>query len=210
MQKSFQEIRDVGIEGVDTLVWRKSDVGAFGNRKDGPLFDWIEGSKYFMKYVKKFDLVIQAGGCCGMYPRFYGNYFKSVYTFEPHPLNFACLDLNCVGEQYHKYNGILSDLATNTNAITNGSDKNVGMYQVDKTQSGNIQSFRIDDLEITECDLIHLDVEGHEETVLKGALETIKKFKPVVIVERNSGAGLLQSLGYHGAHKLRMDSIFIL
>ena len=69
---------------------------------------------------------------------------------------------------------------------------------------------RIDDLNLQQCDLIHLDVEGYEEKVINGALETIKKFKPVVIVERGNGQRVLEKqLGYSMYKRLRMDSVFI-
>jgi FkbM family methyltransferase len=40
-------------------------------------------------------------------------------------------------------------------------------------------------LKITKCDLIKIDVEGHELSVIKGSKELIKKFKPMVILEAN-------------------------
>lgn len=206
--KENQEIRKMDIEGVDTLVWLKGDTGAFGSETDGPLFDWIEGKSHFLKYAKQFDTVVQAGGCCGMYPRFYSNYFKKVYTFEPDPNNFSCLDLNCIGEQFYKYNKGLSN-TIRAGYLSNESRSNVGTHKVHENGEA-IELITIDSLNLNCCDLIHLDVEGHETEVLEGAIETIKKFKPVIIVERNSGQKLLEELGYHRAHKLRMDSIFIL
>ena len=80
--KDLTSYRKCGHEGVDELLWVTSDSGAFGNEKDGPLFDWIQDHEDFMSHVKNFDTVVQAGGNCGMYPRFYKNYFKNVYTFE--------------------------------------------------------------------------------------------------------------------------------
>jgi len=36
---------------------------------------------------------------------------------------------------------------------------------------------------LTRVDLIKIDVEGHEYRVLQGAVETIKKFKPMIVIE---------------------------
>jgi hypothetical protein len=69
--------------------------------------------------------------------------------------------------------------------------------------------YRIDDLNLPSCDLIHLDVEGYEAAALQGAIETIKKFKPVVIIERDSGANVVTDLGYTKYKKLMMDSVYI-
>ena len=45
----------------------------------------------------------------------------------------------------------------------------------------------IDELIKEEIRIIHLDVEGFELEVLKGAIETIKKYKPILILENISG-----------------------
>lgn len=200
--------RNCGHEGVDELWWIKTDRGAFGNEKDGPLFDWIKDKDDFMSQVKQFHTVVQAGGNCGMYARFYGNYFENVYTFEPCPKNFACLDMNCVGSKYHKYMGGLGN-TTNNLSITNTNTNNVGRHKI-RDEEGDVKMYRIDNLNLQQCDLIHLDVEGYEEKVINGALETIKKFKPVVIVERGHGQRVLEKqLGYSMYKRLRMDSVFI-
>ena len=42
---------------------------------------------------------------------------------------------------------------------------------------------RIDDLGLTACDFVKIDVEGMERQVLEGAVETIRRFKPILYVE---------------------------
>lgn len=207
---NFEELtsmRECGYEGVDEFLWVTKDKGAYGNEKDGPLFDWISDSKNFMSRVDKFDVVVQAGGNCGMYPRFYKNYFKEVYTFEPDALNFYCLDKNCVGKGYHKYFGGLGN-TTDKLSIQQKSSINVGMHVI-KENPGNVQMYRIDDLKLSTCDLIHLDVEGYETKAILGAEDTIRKFNPVVITERSGGEADLKRLGYEKYKKLRMDTIYI-
>ena len=48
---------------------------------------------------------------------------------------------------------------------------------------GPIPVMRIDDLGLTACDLICLDVEGYELMALAGAIDTIRRYRPVVMVE---------------------------
>lgn len=199
--------RKVNVEGVDKLIWVTSDRGAFGNESDGPLGDWISDKTYFMEKVRAFDVVIQAGGNCGMYPRFYANYFKEVYTFEPDETNFHCLNINCEGDKYHKYYGGLGN-TTESLTLKYSSDYNVGMHKITNTP-GSVQMFRLDDLNLTACDLLHLDIEGYEPNALLGATKTIQKFWPVVITERSSGEAVLLNLGYVKYRQLRMDTVFI-
>jgi len=204
---NITSMRKCGHEGVDEFLWITSDRGAYGNERDGPLFDWIKEHEHFMSQVKQFNTVIQAGGNCGMYARFYGNYFERVYTFEPCPKNFYCLDRNCVGDKYHKYHGGLGDKSVKY-SINNTNKTNVGVHKINET-GGDIQMYRIDDLELTHCDLIHLDVEGYEPKVLLGSKATIQKFKPVIILERANGKNVIEQLGYVLYKKLRMDSVYI-
>jgi FkbM family methyltransferase len=207
---SFEKLvsyRACGHEGVEKFLWVTKDRGAYGNENDGPLFDWISESADFMSQVKNFDVVVQAGGNCGMYPRFYKNYFREVYTFEPDDLNFYCLDRNCEGEGYHKFHGGLGN-TTDSLTLKVNSLTNVGMHKT-IDQKGNVKMYRIDDLNLNNCDLIHLDIEGYEAKAILGARETIERFSPVVITERNGGEKELLNLGYTKFKKLRMDSIYI-
>lgn len=207
--EDLTSMRKCGYEGVDELLWITEDQGAFGDENDGPLFDWITGKEDFLRYVTNNDVVITAGGNCGMYVRFYKNYFDQVYTFEPDDLCYYCLDKNCVGEGYHKYHGGLGNTNEKLTLVRTPAPTNHGMHQI-ANSPGNVNMYRIDDLNLEKCDLIHLDVEGYESEALLGGLETIKKFKPVIILERANGKDVIEPLGYKLAKELRMDSIFVI
>jgi FkbM family methyltransferase len=201
-------MRKVGIEGVDEFFWPKSDFNAF----HWPLQDWINDKKWFMHYTQNKNVVVQAGGCCGMYPRFYANYFKTVYTFEPNKLNYHCLLRNTNDvDNVHSRNCALGkeERMIGLDAPTQpGEEHNRGMFTVNETM-GDIQMITLDSLQLTECDLIHFDLEGYETNALIGAAKTIEAFSPVIIVERDSGAEFLRSIRYRQVKKTSMDTIFI-
>lgn len=48
-----------------------------------------------------------------------------------------------------------------------------------------IELIRLDDMGLTQCHLIKIDVEGAEADVLAGAENTIRKFRPTLFVESN-------------------------
>lgn len=197
------EFRHPGIEDVDKLLWVTTDKGAWS----GPLMDWKSDHKAFMENVTDYRTVVQAGGNCGMYARFYGNYFEKVISFEPEPSNYHCLVENCQGDKYDLYQGAVG----NTNdklSLSRCRPTNVGEFKI-LGQPGEVQMYRIDDLNLDNCGLIHLDIEGYEGEALRGAAETIKKFAPVVITERSNGHEFLATLGYRALKSLRMDTIFI-
>ena len=68
-------------------------------------------------------------------------------------------------------------------------------------------SSKLDDLNLEKVDILKIDVEGFELNVLNGSIETIKKFKPRIILETHSKElrrkchELLNSMGY----KLRVE-----
>ncbi len=54
------------------------------------------------------------------------------------------------------------------------------------TSGTMVKVVRIDDLKLTRCNLIKVDVEGMEVDVLAGAAATIERFRPVLFVENNT------------------------
>jgi hypothetical protein len=72
-------------------------------------------------------VIVQAGGCCGTYPRLWSN--DRVYTFEADPLNFFCLAQNCSGPSIVKAEAALSDTTVDGNLIS-GPEHNVGMHKL--------------------------------------------------------------------------------
>jgi FkbM family methyltransferase len=199
--------RHVGTEGVEELWWVRVDVKAFR----GPLAEWISDKDSFLKNVKQKRLVIQAGGNCGMYARFYGNYFEDVYTFEPEPNNFKCLQLNCTGSKYHIYNvGLGKTMGTADIIHPKGKKRtNMGVWQTIENPDGAVKLITIDSLNLPYCDLIHLDIEEFEPMALEGAQQTIKKFRPVIILEEGHGGEVAERFGYKLSEKMTRDWIYL-
>jgi FkbM family methyltransferase len=186
-------LRSMLVEGVAPWVWPKEDIGAW----EGPKQDWKYIKEAINTFVKKFDVVVQAGGNCGMYPRFLSDMFETVYTFEPDPLNFHCLVNNCQKSNIIKINAALGE-TNKLLSVVPLNHQNVGMHKVSEEGVRNIPTFTLDQLALTKCDFILLDCEGYEPNVILGAMETITIFKPVIIVETYTDeiGQLLSPLGY--------------
>ena len=130
-------------------------------------------------HVKKFDVVVQAGGNIGIFPNKLAEKFKAVYTFEPDYQNFHCLALNC---QHPNVIKIQAALGKTFGFVDMEVDpRNVGANFV--KGKGVIPTLRVDDLGLEDCDLLLLDIEGSEMAALLGAKKTISKFKPVIVLE---------------------------
>jgi hypothetical protein len=73
-----------------------------------------------------------------------------------------------------------------TSTVSIESNPNVGMAHVN-CAPGQIEMARLDD-EATgwsRLDFLKIDVEGYEVEVINGGLETIKRFRPVMLIEVN-------------------------
>jgi FkbM family methyltransferase len=127
--------------------------------------------------------VIQAGGHCGLYPIQYSYYFNNVFTFEPNTTNFYCLSENTKNyKNIHINNYGLGEIEKNVSFCV--SRRNSGAHHVsNKLENVSIQLKNIDSLDIQDCDLIHLDLEGYELLALQGAIKTIEKSRPIIVLE---------------------------
>jgi FkbM family methyltransferase len=207
-------IRDEYIEGVGPWHWPSRDDGAWGRRNsDGPIHEFPQIRDLILRSVKKQGIIVQAGGCCGMYPRLFAEHFEWVWTFEPCPFNFYHLALNCQKDNIFKFQAALSD-TRGPLKLVRSSPENVGMHELAREgYEGHfipVQSVRVDDLGLEDCSAIQLDVEGAEDFALRGAIETIDKFRPVISLERVSdwAREFLYQRGYNQVGQVAPDIVW--
>ena len=144
-----------------------------------------------LKLVGEVDTVVQAGGNCGLYTAVYAKHAKHVITFEPEPNNFHCLKENVKEKNVTMYEVALGDRSCNVGLKTDPINSGAASIIND----GNIPQVKLDDYNL-EPDLIHLDIEGHEQYALLGMLETIERCHPAVALEHGNGEAMLFNLGY--------------
>ena len=111
--------------------------------------------------------------------------FEHVIAFEPHPDTFECLKRNVRPYQKVQCHNLAIGNTTRSVNFTNfisdcshnhiAEDLNKPVIIVDQK--------RLDDCGLPGCDLLKIDVEGYEYEVIQGAIATIEKFHPVIILE---------------------------
>jgi len=163
------------------------------------------------QYVTDFDLAVDVGANVGLWAKPLTEKFKQVLAYEPMQQVYECLELN------------VKDLPVQINSFALGSvndkvtmefDKdNTGNSYVSDIGTGNITIKRMDDLNLPKFGLLKIDCERHELEVLKGATETILKYKPIIVCEQhpdtNECAGeYIKSLGAKELTNVRKDYIF--
>jgi FkbM family methyltransferase len=183
---------DDKVDNIGPWIWLKTDVGAW----DGPKENWEQShKKLILEHVPGRKLCIQAGGCLGMYPRLLSDIFHWVYTFEPDQHNFFCLAQNCQKDRIIKFQAALGAEPKRT-GLNRLSEKNVGMHTIQDGDEFPVMT--IDSFDYPTVDFIQLDIEGYEVEALNGAMKTIEKYKPVIMVEspRDKIADMLAPFGY--------------
>lgn len=115
--------------------------------------------------------------------------FESVYAFEPHPKAFEYLVENCGHlPNVHLRNAALMDRSCGIDVYAPGRTT-LTATQVRYNDESLDTAVTIDQYDLEGCDFLKLDIEGAELMALKGAEETIKRFRPFVLVELNNMGG---------------------
>lgn len=163
------------ITQIDGYFWPKNSENTFKLT-----MQTLGMSSTILPHLKNKNVMIQAGGNCGLTITPFVEEFKNIYTFEPDPINFLCLNNNLPFTNVNKIQACLGEEHRLVN-IDLGWGTDRGSFFV--SGKGKIPMFKIDDLKLDECDLIMLDTEGYEYYSLLGGIETIKKYKPVICFE---------------------------
>ena len=198
-------IREDTVDGIGPWRWIKIDNGAW----DGPKMDWETSHKEtYKRHVERWGVVVQAGGCQGMYPRLFSEMFQRVYTFEPDPLSFFMLAVNCQRDGIVKMQAALG-AENKLISVVRNDPSNVGMNTITENHS-LIPMLTLDTLNLDACDFIQFDLEGYEINALKGAAKTIEKYKPVISCERGNDEILdfLKQFGYSVVDHTVADTIY--
>ena len=172
------------MDGLSQWWWIEEDVQTFGFIAG----DWENIhkeniTKYMKECGKEYGVVVQAGGNCGMYPLLLSRLFGAVYTFEPDPFNFTTLALNCSSSNnVVKIQGALG-AQPGFITVVHRTMQNVGMHQVREMENSTIPLFNLDSFAFKKIDFLWLDIEEYEINAFKGAIETIKRCKPLIFCE---------------------------
>lgn len=174
--------------------------------------------KKIANICKNKNLVLQAGGNAGLYPKEYSKLFDIVITIEPDHRNFFCLTYNVEETNVSKIQACLGNSNDFLNLDYNEKYKETNRGGMKVSGTGKIPQITIDSLKL-KPDLIHLDIEGYEGFAIEGAKETLTTYSPVVVLETN-GSGdaygwpqekidnLLKSYGYKIIEEWGHDTVY--
>ncbi len=186
-----------------------------------PIDDYqVELRDLAIQHSKKHRGVIDIGAHIGIWSVAFSKVFKKVYAFEINPDTLPCL-----------YKNIESKGITNVDIFPYGlgeEERNVSLCPtsfksmatfIKPGEPGNIPIKKLDSLNLNKIDLIKLDIEGYESLALMGAIETIKRNRPVIIMEdrenlyekynvKTSSSEILKEIGMKEIIRFKKDVLF--
>ena len=153
------------------------------------------------RHCKQTRVAIDVGAHLGIISYQLSKIFDQVESFEINPAIFSCLEENvsrhCNSNVNLHFTG-LGDKHNNVDIIT--PPKTLGTY-IKPDGTGNCKIVPLDDFEFTNVDFIKIDVEGFEANVIKGAMKTIERCRPVILYERKDHG---ERFGYSNDYPLLM------
>jgi FkbM family methyltransferase len=173
------------------------------------------------KYVKKFDVAIDAGANIGLQSVRLAQKFNHVHSFEPTSVNYDCLINNAKNfPNIQVYKTGLGEREESAIIKLPTESKNCGAFSIvdfnnneDSVFTENIEILPLDKFQLSP-DFIKIDTQGFELFILKGAENTLKN-KPVLLLEcekkqeKHLISEYLNPLGYTIVETVRKDSIWI-
>ena len=153
-------------------------------------------------------IFVDVGANCGAWSSYAMNKFSLTYSFEPDNELYCYLKKKFANKNIHVHNVALSDFNGNSNfytPINNGNKIKSRSSMLETANTGfeqlvsHVKVTKLDEYKLTNTDCIKIDVEGNELAAIKGGKETIKRYKPVLIVEieeRHHEGGSIQVFDY--------------
>ena len=163
---------------------------------------------------------VDVGASIGNHTVYFGKHCEPdrIYAFEPAIHSFDHMWRNVIlndllgdngidGERMRLYKVAIGEKRSNGSMhLPDGGNEGMWIFKEDG-EGEPVTMQPLDVFKIPDVTLIKIDAEGSELAILRGALETIEKYKPVIFVEAQTAADvdavleLLSPIGYRAGYK---------
>jgi len=202
MAKSNRELFTTSVNTkYGKISFNKNEDGIGGVLLTGVHWDADIIDNYLKSIVENSKVILDIGAHIGCHSIAYAkiNPNAIIHSFEMQTEMFYYLKMNLEDNNISNvkiYNNAVGnyegEFETEIKLRDGGYYKPVQYFTNDKFNFGGlglgiggekVKMIKIDDLHLDRCDFIKIDVEGFEYGVLLGAIETIKKYKPIIFYE---------------------------
>ena len=137
-----------------------------------------------MKWCKRFRAAVDVGAHVGLWSMHMASQFAEVYAFEPVVQFRECWRANMTGVKNTTLHHVaLGAVRAEVKMAIDSADSG-GTHVANNGLDTDTPLVPLDSYEFGEVDFIKIDCEGYELDVLEGAVKTIDRWKPCIIVEQ--------------------------
>lgn len=150
-----------------------------------------------LAHVKSWRTAVDVGAHCGLWSFHLLRKFQQVIAFEPVEEHRNCFHRNVPGapRRWSLY-GVALGAAPGMVAMERSGITSADCWVAGP---GDVPMHRLDDYQIPELDFLKVDCAGGELEVLRGAVATLERWKPIVSVEQKEGKPTARGLPERGA-----------
>lgn len=151
------------------------------------------------EYVTDWSLCIDLGANVGIFSRHFATRFDEVWAIEPLSDNIECLQLNvpknvrimqvAVGQECRNTTIYKTPKSLGGAFVCDDSEVDVPVIAQDPSLREDVPMITLDSLEIPRLGLLKLDIQGSEVIALRGGVATLKRCRPVVLIEEKPLGG---------------------
>ena len=146
----------------------------------------------FQKYIPVGGVVVDVGACLGDHTVSYSEMVGEngrIHAYEPNIVAFECLAHNMLAYLNVVIHPFALGSKCGRGVIVNTTSQNLGAAQISTRRDGCVHIATLDEQsatwELPRLDFLKIDAEGFEPDIIRGGIETIQRFRPVILVEVN-------------------------
>jgi FkbM family methyltransferase len=162
--------------------------------------EWAQHEINFMKrYIQPGDFCVDMGAYIGTHTLFFANQVGpvgKVFAFEMQRIMVQLLCANASNNRYlnvFPYHAVVSDRAGTTSvpAVNLGKQASYGSVSLKKKfdfylDTSTVSMLTLDSLDLPKVNFLKMGLESYELEALRGASDTIRKYKPLIYLEYHS------------------------
>jgi FkbM family methyltransferase len=145
---------------------------------------------------------LDIGANVGLWSRDLVDNFTKVVAFEPVAVFRKCLEKNVSSANFFISPLALGDHDTQATMIITEGNSGHSHLDPNTLGTGDVQVVKLDNLNIENVDYIKIDCEGYEYRVLQGAEQTVKRCRPILVIEQKPHDAYSKDYGQFAAIEL--------
>lgn len=153
---------------------------------------------FFRRSLQPASVVLDVGAYIGQYTLLAAKYAPhgAVIAFEPHPESYQRLQAHVVRNRFAHVHLLNKAAGERASVLTLSLDHEPSCSRIISASPSVNKTIEVDvisidqvvrEMSLPRVDVIKIDVEGAEGAVVRGAQETLARFRPLLIVEMDRG-----------------------